>query len=299
MTNETQGKQVTPQPLSKLTLLDRFLFAQVMEDAIVNQTILEIILGEELCIKKNPETEKEFRTVPGNRSIRIDVYTIDEVGNVYDAEVQKKNTGNIPRRTRFYQALIDCNMMAPGTVDFGNLKNVYVIIIAPFDLFGKGRYQYTFRAKCEEVKDLSLEDGAVRIFLNTRGTIRDGEREELIELLHYIEHANGSSIAEISGERLREIHRRIQAIRASEEMEVRYMQLWEEQEMVRLEGLAEGRECGRKVALLTLIQKKSQKGMKPGAIAELLEEPEDLVQQLYELIQLHPEEPVEELSGYL
>jgi hypothetical protein len=49
------------------------------------------------------------------------------------------------------------------------LNEVLVVMITPFDLFGYGLYRYTFQMKCEEIPELKLDDGATRIFLNTRG----------------------------------------------------------------------------------------------------------------------------------
>lgn len=57
----------------------------------------------------------------------------------------------------------------------------------PFDLFGQGKYQYTFKAKCCEVPDLILGDRATRIFLNTRGQNDNEVSRELIDFLHYVE----------------------------------------------------------------------------------------------------------------
>ena len=37
------------------------------------------------------------------------------------------------------------NLLKPGDLDFGRMNDVYVIFIAPFDLFGEGKYMYTFR----------------------------------------------------------------------------------------------------------------------------------------------------------
>lgn len=82
MNNETAMKQ-----LKDLTLLDRFLFAQVIEDAQVYETILAIILGQEIVLSETPQAEKELRKTPQNRAIRIDVYARDLEGNVYDTEV--------------------------------------------------------------------------------------------------------------------------------------------------------------------------------------------------------------------
>ena len=57
--------------------------------------------------------------------------------------------------------------MEPGDLNFGRMNDVYIIFIAPFDLFGEKKYMYTFRMTCDEVPGMALNDGAVRIFLNT------------------------------------------------------------------------------------------------------------------------------------
>lgn len=128
--------------------------------------------------------EKGLRTVAWLRSVRLDVITMDTERTVYNTEVQKRNTGNLPKRSRYYQALIDGALLEPRAVDFNCLPSAYVIIIAPFDLFGENKYCYTFCMKCEEGRDLRLEDGAVRIFLNTHGKNEDEVSPELVEMLH-------------------------------------------------------------------------------------------------------------------
>ena len=174
--------------LKDLNLLDRFLFAEAMEDPVIMQTILEIILGKDILLKYPPQAEKEKRSSPLFRFIRMDVWAMDAEDTVYDAEVQKEDTKNLPKRSRLYQSMIDTKLLDPGEVDFGRMNNVYTIMIAPFDLFGKGLYRYTFRMRCDEDPGIALDDGAARIFLNTRGKDPSGVSEELIELLRYIEH---------------------------------------------------------------------------------------------------------------
>ena len=101
-------------------------------------------------------------------------------------EVQQKNTKDLPKRTRYYNGMIDLNMLHPGE-DYSQLKDAYVIMIMPFDLFGEGKYKYTFHMSCDEIPGLKLHDGATRIFLNTHGTDAEGVSEELIQLLRYFE----------------------------------------------------------------------------------------------------------------
>ena len=238
------------KPLKELNLLDRFLFDEVMEDPQTAQDILEILLGREVLLLDHNETEKEYRRSPQYRSIRIDVFALDAEGNIYDAEMQGKNTGNLPRRSRLYESRINVSLLAPGETDFNKLNDVYVIIIAPFDLWGMGRYRYTFRMGCEEVPGLHLEDGATRIFLNTRGTEPDGVSRELVDFLHYVEDSSLKGRDTEFSEKLSRIHDRVQRVKESKEVGVKYMQRWEElayaKAEAREEGLQRGIEQGRK-----------------------------------------------------
>ena len=75
--------------LQDLTLLDRFLFAEVMEDPKTFENILSIILGEDISIKGRPQSEHENRTSPLKRQVRLDVWAEDETDAVYNIEAQK------------------------------------------------------------------------------------------------------------------------------------------------------------------------------------------------------------------
>ena len=280
--------------LKDLNLLDRFLFSQAADDPDTMRDMLEIILGREVVLKLLPQTEKEQRTHPLNRYVRLDVWAMDEEERIYNTEVQREDTGNLPKRSRFYQALIDSNLLKPGEVGFQRLNPVYIILICPFDLFGYGLYRYTFQMQCKEVPGLSLQDGAVRIFLNTRGQHTEGVPQELIELLRYMEHTTEEVSASCTSERIHNIQKRIHAIKSSEKIGVKYMQAWEEkileQEKAREEGrqeghasgLREGLTQGGKQKLQELVEKKIQKGYAAEEIAEMLEEDIETIQKLIE-----------------
>ena len=89
--------------LGEMTLLNRFLFSEVMSDPEVYTATLQIILGEdELKLLAGSQTEKEIKTAPWLRSIRLDVYSVDEHGTVCDTEVQAKKTNDLRKRSRYY-----------------------------------------------------------------------------------------------------------------------------------------------------------------------------------------------------
>ena len=233
------------KPLKELNLLDKFLFDEAMDDPENVKTMLDIILSQNTNLKHPPQTEKEQRTSMDNRQIRLDVYAVDEDDVIYEVEAQKENTHNLSKRSRLYQGIIDSKLLPPGVVDFNLLNEVLIVIITPFDLFGYGLYRYTFQMKCEEVPELKLDDGATRIFLNTKGIHPELVSPELIELLKYMEHSTDEVSEVCKSKRIQEMHRRVCRIKASEKTEVKYMQSWEEKILIKQEGIAEGRLEGR------------------------------------------------------
>ena len=68
---------------------------------------------------------------------------------------------------------------------YKKLNHSYVIFICQFDLFHMGRHIYTFENICREDKNISLGDGAVKIFLNADGKMNDVSRE-LKAFLDYV-----------------------------------------------------------------------------------------------------------------
>ena len=247
-------EQKKPKALKDLNLLDRFLFSEVMEDPRTCRAVLEIILGKDIQLKENVQSEKELRTLPTFRGIRMDVWGQDEEDCIYNAEMQGTNKKNLPRRSRYYQSTLDAGLLEPGVIDFNQLNNVYLIMIAPFDLFGQNRCSYTFRMRCDQDPALSLEDGAVRMFLYTRGDPETAESEELREFLRYVEQSDAHAAGRFASPRMQRLHDRVLSVKQNEGIEVKYMQLWEEKIMEREEGRNEGAERVSRLNLLLIEQ---------------------------------------------
>lgn len=263
-------------PLQELNLTSRFLFDEVLEDPQIHQDVLGIIFQRDIPLLEKNETEKELRVSPLLRSIRMDVFSMDEEKAVYNTEMQQKRRADLAKRSRYYQSLVDAGLLEPGVPDYNRLNTSYIIMIMPFDLFGYKKYVYTFRARCEEEPECLLEDGATRIFLNTRGENDDEVPRELAEFLHYLEETTDERAASTNSQRIKRIHRRVRKVRLSEEVGVKYMQAWEERYYER----EEGKEEGAHNKLRELAAKKYRKGMPVKEIAELLEESETTVQEL-------------------
>ena len=77
------------ETLQELTLINKFLFDQTMDIPEAHEAALQIILQNELIKLLIPsQTEKEIRTMPWLRSIRLDVYAMDQSNTLYNTEMQ-------------------------------------------------------------------------------------------------------------------------------------------------------------------------------------------------------------------
>lgn len=268
--------------LENLNLADRFLFDEVMEDTQSYQDLVSILLENEISLLTRPQTEKELRLSPQLRQVRLDVISMDRDKKLYYTEMQKRDTGNLKRRSRYYQEQLDVFLSEPGTADFNLLNDSCFILIAPFDLFGKGPYLYTFEGTCRECPELKIEDGAVRVFINTRGTNPKGFSREFLDLMRYIMASTDEVAASSASVKIRRLHQNVRKIRISEKMGVKYMQKWEELVYAREDGKAAGRAEGEKLLLIRQVCKKLAKGKSPDVIAE---EPESDPESVMEICQ--------------
>ena len=228
--------------LQKLNLLDKFLFDEAMEDRETYQAVISILLENEVELLGKTETEKELRVSPELRQVRLDVVGMDREGTIYYAEMQQRNTGNLIRRSRYYQAQLDVSLLEPGSTDFNLLNDSCFILIAPFDIFGRGLYRYTFDGVCRECPDLRLEDGSLRVFINTKGKNRESFSQEFLDFMEYIGKTTDEMAGSTASQKIRRIHRRVCAVR-----EIAY---------AREDGKIEGKIEGRAASILELLEEK-------------------------------------------
>ena len=169
----------------ELQISNDFIFGKVMQDPKLCKELLQRILpGLKIDHIEYPETQKAIRPDIDAKSVRLDVYVEDGKGTVYDIEMQVGMSKELPKRTRYYQSLLDMRMIDKGE-PYKKLKPSYIIFICPFDQFGMGRHIYTFENICKEDKSVLLNDGTTKIFLNAKGTM-DDVSPELKAFLDYV-----------------------------------------------------------------------------------------------------------------
>ena len=227
------------KPIEKLTIVDDFMFGAVMSNPKYCKPLLEMALGVKIRKIVYPELQKTINKRYGSKSIRLDVYVEDEARTVYDVEIQTTDQKNLPKRTRYYQGMIDLNILERGE-DYTALRRSFVIFICTYDPFGKGRYVYTFENRCQEDLSITLGDGATKIILNTKGHV-GAISAELKDLLRYMDGFAPND------DYTRELDNAVTAIRKDEK--------WRREYMVLNEMLRENRRLGgyaKSVALVRL-----------------------------------------------
>lgn len=155
---------VQPFDWSSITIRDNYMFATVFSDPELCRELLEAILSKPIAkvVIVSPEAGKVPE--PGAKGIRMDVYVADEVGTVYDVEMQNANEGNLARRSRYYLSANDLDCMAPG-MDYRDMRDSYVVFVCSFDPFGRKLPKYEVTPHCKE-DHVEMPDGAERIFVN-------------------------------------------------------------------------------------------------------------------------------------
>ncbi len=248
--------------LQELNLTDDFLFDVATEELENCKAIIELTTGLRLKSLKWKSGQKVIHNLPGKRGVRLDFIAESEDGRIFDVEMQNRNEGNIPKRTRFYQALIDAPILKSGERGFDKMNPLYIIIICNYDPYGKKKYCYTFDNQCKEVPGLRLGDEVTKLLLSTKGENKEEVSKELVDFLHYVTESNENGLSDECDERLKRLHESIREIKASADMEVEYMKMEERERIIRDEGVEFGKQIGiingKIEAVLELLEDKGE-----------------------------------------
>ena len=236
------SEQRKQKEFEELKFNDDFMFRKVMEDPILCRDVIECLLQHPIGTLTEVQTQRELKYTSDGKPIRLDVYNKDDIGTIYDTEMQNLNHKSVeyhqlPKRSRFYQSSIDADFFEKGGY-YKNLPDSNVLFICTFEPFGEGMGKYTFKAHCEEELSIEMKDGTTRIFYNCTYGGNDLP-EDLRKLYAYIS----------SGQAESDLTKRIEAVvlrgRKNEMWRSQYIKeqniLYEAKE----EGSEEGREIER------------------------------------------------------
>ena len=210
-----------------INLSDFVLFLSVMKDKRAYQNALSIILDEPNIEIQEVKVEQVILNKAGLRAIRLDAWALAVDERQFNMEMQNSsNSDYIPKRSRFYQGLMDSPFLKSGkSTKYKELPSTVIIFITQDDIFKRDRVKYTFREKCEEIDDLWLEDGTTKIFLNMAS--KNGSKE-LVSLLQYMKNTDiDNPEILVKDERIVELDSIVTEVKSSEEWEDVSMNIYE------------------------------------------------------------------------
>ena len=175
--------EYTHKPVEELTFTDDFMFGTVMKNQFICKGVIERLLHIKVGKIEYPSLQKTITSFYESKGIRLDVY-VSEPQRIFDIEIQTSIPPSLPKRTRYYQSLMDVDNLLRGQ-SYAELKESYVIFICTQDPFGKGLPVYTFRNVCSEDGTLFLDDKSYKVFYNV-GAYGKEDEPELSALLQYL-----------------------------------------------------------------------------------------------------------------
>ena len=240
-----------------VNLSDFVLFLSVMKNKKAYRNTLSIILEEPDIQIREVKVEQVVLNKSGKRAIRLDAWAMSEDERQFNMEMENHSEkDSIPKRSRYYQGLLDTPILKSGRkTKYRELPSTVIIFITQDDIFKRDLAKYTFRERCEEVDDLYLEDGTTKIFLNM--TSKNGSKE-LVSLLQYMKNTRiDNPDILVRDDRIVELDRIVTEFKESEEWEEMQMTIYDMGvEKGRDEGRSEGRNEGIQALILDNLEEK-------------------------------------------
>ncbi len=261
------SEETSEEKWEKAGISSDLIFTHVMQNKELFLGLMQRIFPElHLAKVLDHETQKAEYGRLTSKGVRFDVYSeID--GKCFDVEMQVVQRGDEPRRTRYYQCMMDMQTLKAGK-SYNQLPDSYVVMIGQFDLFKKGRHIYRFQNIEMNDHDLRLEDGTMKVFLNSKGTENDIPED----LLHFLDLVNGNAPED---DFCRRVELEIARIKQDAQIRSAFMDMEDklryERERAREEGLSEGLDRGRQEGLDEGLSRGRQEGLDEGRQKGIME----------------------------
>ena len=115
------------KPLEELTLKDDYMFYAVFHDADLLKPLLEEILNTKIAGITVLNLQKTQKNSYEGKGVRLDLYCEDGNGHVFNVEMESRNKGPIPLRSRYYADSIDGERLKAGA-SYKDLPPVFVFL---------------------------------------------------------------------------------------------------------------------------------------------------------------------------
>ena len=165
--------------IAKFCLMDDTFMAKFFENNIEDtEFLLHLILEDDKIRVEKVIGQYSIANLQGHSS-RLDIYAVDRYGNHFNVEVQRTNSGAIPKRARYHADMIDVNHLAVGE-DYAALKDTYIIFITEKDVLHEDRIISRIERTIQESGKL-FNDGSHIVYVNGAKRGNDSELARLLK----------------------------------------------------------------------------------------------------------------------
>ena len=172
-----------------LNLLSNTFMTVVLEDKLACQHVLRIVTRIEDLVVKEVRTQYRISKINSHDAV-LDVLAEDGEKRIYNIEIQRAETVDHARRTRFYGAMIDSEYLVKGK-DYNQLPEVHILYISETDLWKAGKTMYEVEKRFKGT-EITYEDGIHVTYVNAE--IDDGSN--IAKLMDYFKTANPKDMSQ-------------------------------------------------------------------------------------------------------
>ena len=252
-------------------LLNNVFMSVALNDLPACQHVIRILTGIKDLTVKEIRTQYRISKITSHDAI-LDVLAEDAEGKLINLEIQRGDTVDHARRTRFYCAMIDSELLEKGK-EYYEMPEVYVIYISENDIWKDKRTTYPVKKQFVGT-EITCDDGLHVLYVNA--AIDDGT--ETAKLMKYFKKADPADMSQ------GDLSRRIHFLKCEEGGYKVMCQITEKfvQEGIEIgieKGIEKGIELGESKKAKETALNLAKRGIELETIAEIVNESVSLVKQ--------------------
>ncbi len=246
----------------EFSLLSNVFMTVALKDIRACQHVLRIATGIKDLVVKEVRIQYYIAKVTSHDAI-LDILAEDGNGQLYIIEIQRSDTIDHARRTRFYGSMLDSEFLQKGK-SYDEMPEVHVIHISETDIWKQGRAVYRVE-KTFDGTDIPYDDGRHVTYINA--AVDDGS--DIAKLMKYFKTADPMDMSQ------GDLSKRVHFLKCEEGgndimCTVTDQILENGKKLGRSQGRREGKREGKREQAKATSVKLAQTGMPAEKIAEMV-----------------------------
>ena len=138
------SKEERLQEAKGFTLMSDVFMSVALEDLAACEYVIRILMGKPDLVVIDVKTQYTISKIT-SRDARLDVLAeitaVDSKNKLVNIEIQRRDTVDHAKRTRFYGSMIDSEYLQKGKT-YSELPDVYIFYISKTDIWRSGKTTY-------------------------------------------------------------------------------------------------------------------------------------------------------------